>query len=164
MHMNEERLVTIAIDPLVTKQEMKRMREVAYCAGLFDGDGCVFVSFQNMPGRKNPTYRLCLSLVQNDLPTVENFQHFLKVQSTLVKVARTANHNKQVYDLRYYGEHALSALRLMHDDLVRKRWESMVAQQFWVDGQMGVLPGPKGLPDDVWRIRAQYRRKLSKLK
>ena len=36
--------------------------------------GCIFVSRQHMEGRKNPSYRLCLSLVQNDLKTVQNFQ------------------------------------------------------------------------------------------
>ncbi len=164
MENNQSHPVTIAIEAAVTAQEIKRMREIAYCAGLFDGDGCVYVSYQQIPGRKNPSYRLGLCLVQNDLPTVENFQAILSLPSTLVKVTRTANQNKQVYDLRYFGEHAMDALKLMHNDLVRKRWESMVAQNFWVDGLMGVLPGPKGLPEDVWRIRAQYRRKLSKLK
>jgi hypothetical protein len=164
MENNQNHPVTIAIESAVTAREIKRMREIAYCAGLFDGDGCIFVSYQNVPGRKNPTYRLCLCLVQNDRSTVENFRRVLNIPSTLIEVTRTKHHNRQVFDLRYYGEHATAALRLMHDDLVRKRWESMVAQQFWVDGMMGVLPGPKGLPEGIWRIRAQYRRKLSKLK
>lgn len=156
--------VTIATEPPVTAQEIKRLRELAYCAGLVDGDGCIFVSYQHMSGRKNPTYRLCMSVVQNERKTLDNFQKLLGLPSNLIEVKRKANHNKQVYDLRYTGLHALAAMKLMHDDLVRKRWESEVAEQFWIEGQMGVLPGPKGLPPEVWRIRAQYRRKLSKLK
>lgn len=164
MKQKEHRPVTIAIEAVVTAQEIQRLREVAYCAGLFDGDGSVFVSHQHIHGRKNPTYRLCLSLVQNDLHTVENFQRIVGLPSHIVAVKRKVDQNKQVYDLRYYGEHSLGALRLMHNDLVRKRWESEVAQQFWVEALMGVLPGPNGLPPGIWKVRESFRRKLSKLK
>ena len=140
------------------------MRGLAYCAGLFDGDGCVFISRQQLPGRKNLTYRLWLSVVQNDLATLQKFQRIIGGRRCLAVIKRQVGHNKQIYDLRYSGLHALRVLRLMHDDLTRKQCESEVAQNFWTEGLMGVLPGPKACHLDIWKIRERFRRKLSKLK
>ena len=154
----------ISIPTEVTAPEIMRLRGLAYCAGLFDGDGCIFISRQQLPGRKNLTYRLWLSIVQNDLETLQKFHRNIGGPHFLAVIKRQVTHNRQVYDLRYSGLHALRALRLIHDDLIRKKCESEVAQEFWTEGLMGVLPGPKGLPPDIWKIRERFRRKLSKLK
>src|SRR5206468_3891862 len=108
----------------------------------------------HMEGRKNPSYRLCLSLVQNDLKTVQNFQRIIDQPSTLVEVRRTTGQNKQVYDLRYYGEHALGALKLMHDDLVRKKWESETAQRQQAAPSLPAGHRPLDAADDMRERRS----------
>jgi len=138
--------------------------DLAYCAGLFDGDGWVGISRQKMPERKNPTYRLTLSLVQNDYPTISHFREVMGVQHCLVEVRRSKAHNKQIYDLRYDARHALTVLHLMLPHLVRKKIEAEVAFDFWNVCSMGVLPGPKGLPKQVWKDRAAFFTKMRKLK
>jgi hypothetical protein len=137
---------------------------LAHAAGLFDGDGCVLISKQHQAGRKHPTYRLCLSLVQNCHKTITHFQSVLGLQACLVEVRRTRQQNRQVYDLRYDGIHAVRALQLLQPYLVRKAVEAQVAIKFWSDCQMGVLPGCSGMPDAVWKARYRFYKKLQKLK
>ena len=137
---------------------------LAYSAGLFDGDGCVLISKHHQEGRKHPTYRLCLSLVQNCHTTVTHFQSVLELQACLVEVRRSQQQNRQVYDLRYDGIHALRVLQLLKPYLVRKAVEAQVAIDFWRKCAMGVLPGCNGIPDSVWKDRERFYKKLQRLK
>lgn len=139
-------------------------REIAWAAGLFDGDGCVLISKQQQPGRAHPTYRLCLCLVQNCIETVKRFRRILGLKACLVTVRRTNQQNRVVYDLRYDGVHALRVLQLLKPDLFRKAVEADVAIEAWSRCAMGVLPGCAGLPDAVWKAREQYYKKLQRLK
>lgn len=138
--------------------------ELAWCAGLFDGDGCVIISKQLQPGRKNLSYRLTLSVVQNCYSTIDHFRSILGLPHCLVEIRRTVQHNRQIYDLRFDGLHAVAALRLLQPCLIRKAIEAQVALEFWTAGSMGVLPGRNGLPTDVWATREKYFRKMKKLK
>jgi hypothetical protein len=147
-----------------TAPEVQHMLQVSWCAGLFDGDGCVNISKYRLPGRKNFSYRLILSLVQNSYTTVDHFRSVLGVSNCLVEIRRKVQHNRQIYDLRFDGLHALAALRLMQPFLIRKAIEAQAALDFWTAGSMGVLPGRNGFPDDVWVIREKYYRKMKRLK
>ena len=138
--------------------------QLAYCAGLFDGDGSVGISKQTQPGRKNPTYRLYLSLVQNCFLTVRHFESVLGFPACLVEVKRTTQHNRQVWDLRYDGRHSLGVLALLEPFLVRKAIEAQVAREFYSACDMGVLPGPRGLAPHIWAERERYYKKLKRLK
>lgn len=138
--------------------------KLAHSAGLFDGDGCVIVSKQHQPGRKHATYRLCLSLVQNCHTTIQHFKEVMGLQAHIHEVPRKTQQNRQVYDLRYDGIHALRVLQLLYPHLVRKKIEAEVAIEFWSECAMGVLPGPNGLPDHIWQARERYYKKLQRLK
>ena len=156
--------MTLDIHPFSPPDPGNTRVALAYCAGLFDGDGCVLISKQHQSGRKNPTYRLCLSLIQNCFKTVRHFQSVVGLQACLVEVRRTAKQNRQVWDLRYDGHHALRALQLMQPYLVRKAIEAEVAREFWDVCHMGVLPGPRGLDLEIWKERERYYKKLRRLK
>jgi hypothetical protein len=144
--------------------ETERMLQIAWCAGLFDGDGCVVIAKQMQPGRKNISYRLTLSVVQNCYKTVDHFRTLVGIPHCLVEIRRTIQHNRQVYDLRYDGRHSVAALRLLMPFLVRKSIEAQAALDFWIAGSMGVHPGRNGLSADVWITREKYYKKLRKLK
>ena len=150
--------------PKIAPPDYPRLLQIAWAAGIFDGDGCVIISNTLQPGRKNRTYRLTLSFVQNCYRTIENFRDILALPNFLAKIRRTKKHNRQVYDLRYDGRHAVAALKLMRPYLVRKSMEGEVALEFWIDGCMGVLPGRNGIPQDVWETRARFCKKMKKLK
>lgn len=144
--------------------ELSRRLSLAYCAGLFDGDGCITISKTHTAGRKNPTYRLCLSLVQNCFVTIRRFQSVFDINSSIIDLPRTVQQNRQVYDLRYDGTNALQVLTLIRPYLVRKSAEADVAAQFIAQGQMSVHPGPKGTAPEIWKVREQHYRKLRALK
>lgn len=77
---------------------------------------------------------------------------------------RTVDHNRQVYDLRYDGRHALAALRLMEPFLVRKKTEAQTAFAFYAEASMGVHPRSSSYALEVWVIRERYFKKMKKLK
>lgn len=139
-------------------------RHLAWAAGLMDGDGCVFISKQRQKGRKNATYRLCVSVVQNCHDTISRFREILGLQACLVPVRRTTQQNRRVYSLQYDGIHALRVLQLLQADLYRKSTEADVAIEAWEKCAMGVLPGCGGLPASVWHAREYYYKKMRRLK
>jgi hypothetical protein len=136
----------------------------AYCAGLFDGDGCVQISKTHIPGRKNPTYRLCLSLDQNCPITVKFFQDVLNVKSYMYPVTRTVQHNRQMYTLKFDGSAAVQALKILRPYLVRKGVEADVAFQYWETCSVSLHPGRNGTSQEVWDLREWFFKKLKALK
>jgi hypothetical protein len=48
--------------------------------------------------------------------------------------------------------------------LIRKRAEALAALAFYEEGRAGWYPGRNGFPEELWRIRERYYRKLRSLK
>lgn len=141
--------------------------ELAWAAGLFDGEGCISISKQMQAGRKNPTYRLRLDVCQNNRETLQRFRGILAGQGAIghfYEVRRTTLTNRQVYILVYDGSNAAAALSALLPYLVRKRPEAEVALEYMQVAQVGCLPGPRGLPASVWKTREAYRRRLQRMK
>lgn len=137
---------------------------LSWCAGFYDGDGCGTITKQQVPGRKHPTYRLRLYLVQNCHVTLHHFQSTLGESCCFTKVKRRMDHNKQIYVLAYDGRHALAVLTKIEPYLIRKRIEAQAAFQFWTLARMGTYSGPDGFPPEVWEEREYWYRKLQRLK
>ncbi|WP_346309090.1 LAGLIDADG family homing endonuclease [Limnohabitans sp.] len=136
----------------------------AYCAGLFDGDGCIYISRTHTKGRKNPTYRLCVNFAQSCTVTVNRFRDVLGVSSYLYEVERTTQHNRQAYSLRYDGKCAVEVIEIMRPYLLRKSAEADLALQFWLTCSVSLHPGPKGTPPEIWAKREALYRKMRALK
>ncbi|MBN8490589.1 MAG: hypothetical protein J0M00_04055 [Burkholderiales bacterium] len=150
---------------LVTPRSPKpSSTERAYAAGLTDGEGCVSIIKQSVPGRKNPTYRLRLDVVQNDFQTLVNFVHCVGVATKVRPVKRDARANRQVWRIGYDGPQAYEVLTRLHRYLVRKKPESRVAMDFVEKGRIGLHPGCAGTPARYWKVREACYRKLKKLK
>jgi hypothetical protein len=62
------------------------------------------------------------------------------------------------------GMHALRAVAKLRPHLIRKDVEADVLLSYPALGWMGVHPGPKGYPPEVWVARERIYRKLRKLK
>lgn len=133
---------------------------IAWAAGFFDGDGCTSIVRQQVPGRKNLTYRLRLTLVQNCKETLTHFERVVGEHAFITTPGPKLEFNKQIYSLIYDGRHALAALRKMEPHLVRKRMGALAAMRFWEEGRMGTLPGPKGFGSEVWKAREYWFKKL----
>jgi hypothetical protein len=138
--------------------------QLAWAAGFVDGEGCIHIAKTNFPCGRRSTYRLRLTLAQNCIETLWHFQDVLPVHGGLHKINRLAAHNKQCYLLSYDGKQAREAIEALLPYLVRKRAEALAALAFYEDGRVGWYPGRNGVPEELWRTRERYYRKLRSLK
>ena len=150
--------------PISESFDAEPIPSLQWCSGFMDGDGCISITKQRMPGRKNLTYRLRLTLVQNSIETLLAFQRAMAEHSFVTTPGPRIEHNRQIYSLIYDGRHALNALVKLSPHLIRKRVEAVGAIRFWHEGRMGSYPGPRGFGPEVWAARAYWFNKLKKLK
>ncbi len=135
----------------------------AWAAGFFDGDGCTSITRQQVQGRKNETFRLRLTIAQNCLETLQVFEAVIGEKAHVNSPPETLATNRPIHYLIYTGLHAVAALRKMLPYLVRKQMGARAALAFWEEGRMGTLPGPKGLPAEVWKRRLYWFKKIKML-
>ena len=145
----------------------QRVAQLAWAAGFCDGEGCISITKQHCKGRKNPSYRLRLSMVQNNRETLMHFKQTAAAcgaASHLFTVLRLTAHNRQIYSLVFEGPHAATCLDALLPYLVRKRPEALVALSYMRSASPGVLPGPQGHSASVWKLREAFRLKLQAMK
>ena len=123
---------------------------LSYAAGLFDGEGCIHIAKQSHRGsRKGHIYRLVVSVAQNHLQSLLDFQDFVGISGRLYRVKRKGPANRDAFTLTYLG---------------RKADEAVVALAFQTEGEIRRHFGPKGCPADIWRKRERCYTKLRSLK
>lgn len=138
---------------------------LSYAAGLFDGEGCIHIAKQSHPGsRQGYVYRLVVSVAQNHLRSLIDFQDFVGIAGRIYPVKRKGSANRDAYTLTFDGATAEALLRVLLPYLGRKADEATVALAFQTHGQIRRHFGPKGCPANVWHQRAYYYQKLRKLK
>ena len=139
--------------------------DVRWAAGFLDGEGCIHVVPQTYRDTgRNTTYRLRLSLAQNNHEVLGHFLRGLGAQGRIYATGRNLGENRQMYTLVYDGKHALEVIVRLMPHLVRKRAEAEVACAFWVEGRCGLRPGRHGLPPQVQATRKRLYLKLRRLK
>ena len=134
--------------------------DICWAAGFFDGDGCTSIVRQQVEGRKNLTYRLRLTLVQNCKETLLHFQRVVGEHAFIVTPGDKLQFNKQIYSLIYDGRHAVAALSKLEPYMFRKKMGAQAALKFWEEGRMGTWPGPKGFGPEVWKKRDYWFKKM----
>jgi len=137
---------------------------LAWAAGFVDGEGCIHIAKASHPSGRRSSYRLRLTLVQNCLETLWTFQSALGVHGGLHRILRRLEHNKQCYSLSYDGKQAREVIQAVLPYLVRKRAEALAALAFYEEGRVDWHPGRNGCPEELWRIRERFYRKLRSLK
>jgi hypothetical protein len=140
------------------------LTDVAYAAGVVDGEGCIHVAKTRQRGRPNPTYRLALSITQNHLGLLERVARTLQVPRRIYPLKRTTKTNRDVYSLQISDQHAYAALQTLLPHLLRKRPEAEVGIEVYERGRMRVHPGASGHPPEIWDIREKAYRKLQRMK
>lgn len=99
--------------------------KLAWCAGFFDGEGCVRIC--RRAASPNPVYSLEISISQNCTQTLERFKTWLGIdcgRSRIHTYTRTGRVRSDVYYLTYRSRNALRLLRALRPYLVRKRVEA----------------------------------------
>lgn len=138
---------------------------LSYAAGLFDGEGCIHIAKQSHRGsRKGHIYRLVVSVAQNHLQSLLDFQDFVGISGRLYRVKRKGPANRDAFTLTYDGSTAEALLRVLLPYLGRKADEAVVALAFQTEGEIRRHFGPKGCPADIWRKRERCYTKLRSLK
>jgi LAGLIDADG endonuclease len=137
----------------------------AYCAGLLDGEGCIHIARQlHKTSRRGYTFRLRLSISQNHLGSLLDFQNLLCIEGRVYQVQRTKKQNRDCYQLCYDGERAREVIEVLHPYLLRKLEEADAALEFMRVCHVSRHFGPKGCPPEIWRERERFYRKLRNLK
>lgn len=136
-----------------------------WAAGFVDGEGCISIIKQRYkdPTRKF-TYRLCLSIQQNNLEVLEHLRDGLRITTGIYKVKRLPQHNRQIYTLNFTGKGALAVIIALYPYLVRKQPEAQTAMDYWRHGQCGKHPGPRGWSASVNAFRESCFKKMKALK
>ena len=137
---------------------------VGWASGFVDGEGCISIVKTRQPGRKNPTYRVRLEVAQNNREVLVTLREILGESAGLYANKRQASHNRQTYSLVLDGVHALRAVAKLRPHLRRKQAEADVLLSYEKLGWMGVHPGARGYPPEVWAERERICRKLRRLK
>lgn len=138
---------------------------LANAAGFFDGEGCIHIARQPHPGsRRGYIYRLVVSLSQNHLASLVDFQELVGVAGRLYHRDREGTTNRDWYTLNYDGRSAEAVIDALQPFLLRKRQEAQAALQFQRDCQISKHFGPNGCPPEVWAKRDALYRKLRNLK
>lgn len=138
--------------------------DLAYIAGLLDGDGCIHIAKQQQSDRARPTYRARVTLAQSDYELLDYVRKVLGELSYLHKVRRTLQQNRQHYTLVYDGRHALAVIEKLLPWLRAKAPQALVLLEYGEAGQIRVHSGPQGHADELWRLRESYYQKLRRLK
>lgn len=138
--------------------------DLAWAAGFVDGEGCITIARQRFKGRNNISHRLKFSIAQNNFKVLKKVELILNESCFISEIRRTGAMNRDAYVLVYDSGHALRALEKLEPYLQRKQHEARAVREMWIDGKMGKRPGPKGWPEEIYKIREKWARKISRLK
>ena len=138
---------------------------LAWAAGFVDGEGCVSIVKQTFKDpKRRPIYRVRLQVAQSDLGVLKKLQNILGVQSSIAEIKWRSDQNEWAYSLIIDGGHAMGALLLLEPFLRRKKHQACACFDFWEQCEMGVHPGPRGMPEDVWKTREECFKRLKRMK
>lgn len=144
----------------------KSTNELAWAAGLLDGEGYVGAYWNRYGGTasRNPNATIKVAIGQNHLDTLKRFQEILQVHGQIRPASQKVRYRKPVYYLTYENRHALEVMRRLLPYLVRKRPNVYMCQHLWTKGCFESRPGPVGHPPEVWDLRARIINALAALK
>jgi hypothetical protein len=137
---------------------------LAWAAGFLDGEGCIHIAKQRYPGSRSCTYRLGVSVAQNDRPALEALCEAVGIRAPIYPTKLADNHSRQCYTLNFSGRSALRLLIAVMPHLRRKLREAQAALQFWVEGRMGVRGNGQRLAPELVAKREHYYQLMKQLK
>lgn len=157
------RRINVSFDP--AKARLPGASGLAYAAGLFDGEACVHIARQRkVQSRRGYVLRLVVTIAQNHIATLLEFQAMAGVEGRLYMRPRQGSSNRDGYALNYDGDAAARLLERLLPYLGRKADEARVALRFQRECEIHRHFGPLGCPDAVWQKRELLCEKLRSLK
>lgn len=154
--------------PLMSPVSQRRTPEdadVAWAAGVMDGEGCVHIARQTWgeTGRR-PTYRMRVQIAQNDLVLLREFEWCVGIAGRLYSPKPTRKQNRTCHNLVYDGVRAFDVLERMGKYLRRKKAQAELAAEYRETCAIHLHSGPNGWPESMWELRHWYYLRMSDLK
>ena len=138
--------------------------DLAWAAGFLDGEGCINIAKQRYKTGRSDTYRLGVSLAQNNLPTLEAFRTAVGIPSPIHPTKRADNHSRQCYTLNFSGKKARLLLITLMPYFRRKLKEATAVLEFWTEGRVGMPGNGKRVDPGLIAKREYYYLLLQRLK
>jgi len=129
-----------------------------------DGEGCINIAKQRYKTGRSDTYRLGVSLAQNNLPTLEAFRTAVGILSPIHPTKRLDNHSRQCYTLNFSGKKARLLLIALMPYFRRKLKEATAGLEFWTEGRVGLPRKGKRVDPEITAKREYYYLLLQRLK
>jgi hypothetical protein len=105
--------------------------DIAWAAGLFDGEGCVFMARQVRKDRPSRGYSLRLSMSMVHKPTIERFASIVGHGNVVVHSRERARTNaRDSWQWSINNAKALAVIGMLRPYLVTKATEADIATQF----------------------------------
>jgi hypothetical protein len=138
---------------------------LCYAAGIFDGEGCICISKKRAAKSSGGyNYRLRVTVSQNHLDTLIDFQNFVGIPGYLYPIRRSLNQNRDAFQLIFDGDKAAKLLEMLQPYLLRKAPEAAVALQYQRTCDVNVRAGRAGFSAAVWALRESFCAKLRRMK
>lgn len=120
-----------------------KAEDIAYCAGLFDGEGCVHIARIHTK-KKNLTFQLNCKVSINHLFALELFRFFFG--GSIRKEKQDESHNKSglLHSWSIFGDGAVNFLTHIMPYLLIKKPQAELALQFQATKHWGAEKGNWG--------------------
>ena len=110
---------------------MNTLADIAWAAGLFDGEGCVFMSRQKRLNRPSDGYALKLSMSMVHKPTLQEFAKVVQRGAVVVhRSGRSRVNRRDSWQWAVYNAKAIEVLKLLLPYLRTKHEEALLGLRF----------------------------------
>jgi hypothetical protein len=137
--------------------------DLAYCAGLFDGEGCIHIgkaTAQCKRGRVSPYYGLVASLLMTRYEAIQKFE---EIFGGTAKPRNRKPPAKNVWERKIYGENVQDMAKVLLPYLRIKREQALLAIQFREHMAPFRWIGPIQLSVNELQLREGFRQQMKEL-
>jgi hypothetical protein len=134
-----------------------------YCAGVIDGEAHVSTVMYQHKNRQHPGFRLLTSISQNHYEMLQAVQNSLGANGAIYSVTRRIGQNRQCYDLKYNGIHALAALSQVYPYLIRKKSLALMMIKMYADCRIWEHVGARGVHPVILDRRVKLHAKIKRM-
>jgi hypothetical protein len=144
---------------------MARFESVShqYCAGVIDGEAHVSTVMYQHKQRQHPGFRLLTCISQNHYEMLLAVQNSLGANGAIYSVPRRIGQNRQCYDLRYNGIHAIAAISQVYPYLIRKKSLALMLVKMYADCRLWEHVGLRGVHPVILDRRVKLHAKIKRM-
>jgi hypothetical protein len=134
-----------------------------YCAGVIDSEAHVSTVMYQNKERAHPGFRLLTCVSQNHHEMLQAVQSALGANGAIYSVPRRIGQNRQCYDLRYNGIHALAAISKVYPYLIRKKSLALMLVKMYADCRLWEHVGTRGIHPVIADRRVKLHAKIKRM-